>query len=179
MSIAIDASVGGQSSNSFVTEAEAIAFAATRLNLVGWTTVDGSSCEDLEQIALVEASRELSTLLFQGYRSDPTQALAWPRQLAPNPDAGSSYYTLYDPNVIPQRIKDATCELAFEFLKGGDTDIATLDSNLAIVEERVDVIATRYAEPSQRAQGLTRFPRVMRHLAPLLAIGSGQVRLTR
>lgn len=179
MTIAIDASVGGQSSNSFVTEAVAIVFAATRLNLVGWTTISGSACTEDEKKALIESTRELSALIYQGYRTDATQAQAWPRQLAMNPDAGSSYYTLYDSSVIPQRVKDATCELAFEFLKAGTTDIATLDDNLAVLRKKVDVLETDYAAPSQRAQGLARFPRVMRLITPLLGIGAGQVRMVR
>lgn len=179
MSVTIDATVGGQTSNSFVLETEAIAFAVTRLNLVGWATLTGSNCTDDEKRALIEASRELSALIYQGYRTDATQALAWPRQLANNPDAGSTYYTLYDPTVIPQRVKDATCELAFEFLKAGTTDIATLDDTIGIVREGVGSVTTEYAQPSQRAQGLARFPRVTRLITPLLGIGAGQVRMVR
>jgi len=179
MPLVIDASVGGQAANSFVTEAEAIAFAATRLNLIGWTTVAGAVATETEKAALIEATREISSLIFQGYRTDSSQALAWPRQVALNPDAGSSYYTLYDSGIIPQRVKDATCELAFEFLKAGTTDIATLDSSLDILRKKVDVVETDYAAPSQRAQGLGRFPRVMRPLSPLLGIASGQVRMVR
>jgi hypothetical protein len=179
VSITIDASVGGASSNSTVAEAYAIAFAATRLNLVGWTTLTGTSCSESEKIALIEATRELSALVYQGYRSDSAQALPWPRQLATNPDAGSTYYTLYDSLTIPRRIQDATCELAFEFLKAGTTDIATLDPTLSVIRKKVDVLETDYAAPSQRAQGLARFPRVMRLIGPLLSVGAGQVRMVR
>jgi len=177
--LAIDATVGGAASNSFVLEAEAIAFAATRLNLVGWTTLAGTSCTDPEKQALIEATRELSALVYQGFRADPAQALAWPRYLAPNPDTGSSYYVLYDTTVVPQRLKDASCELAFEFLKAGTSDIATHDATLDVTRKQVDVLVTDYAAPSQRAQGLSRFPRVLRQVGPLLAIGAGQVRLVR
>lgn len=179
MTLTINATAGDVAANSYVVETEAIAFAATRLNLVGWTTITGTSCTEPEKQALMEATRELSALIYHGYRSDTTQALAWPRQLAPNPDAGSSYYTLYDSTIIPQRMKDATCELAFEFLKAGATDIATLDDTIGTVREVVGPITTEYARPSERAQGLARFPRVIRLITPLLQIGAGQVRMVR
>lgn len=179
MTLVIDATVGGLTSNAFVTEVEAIAFAATRLNLTGWTTVTGTSCTPTEIQALIEASRELSAMLYQGYRTNAAQALGWPRQMAINPDATSSYYTLYDENLVPQRVKDATCELAIAFLAAGTTDIAGLDSTNGIIEKTVDVLTTRWAAPSQRPQGLARFPRVLRQIAPLLAVGIGQSRLVR
>lgn len=179
MTLAIDATIGGRTSNSFVTEVEAIAFAATRLNLTGWTTVTGTTCTPSEIQALIEATRELSVLSYQGYRTDVTQALGWPRLMAVNPDATSSCYALYDATVIPQRVKDATCEFAIAFLAAGTTDIAGLDSTTGIIEKTVDVLTTRWAAPSQRPQGLARFPRVMRQIAPLLTVGPGQARLVR
>ena len=179
MALTIDATAGSATGNSFVLESEAITFAATRLNLTGWTTVTGTACTESEKAALIEASRELSAVIYQGYRTDGTQTLAWPRQLAVDPDRTSSYYVLFDSNVIPQRIKNAACELAFQFLADGTTDTASLDSTISIKSESVGPISTTYAEPSQRAQGLARYPRVMRQIAPLLAIGSGQTRLIR
>jgi hypothetical protein len=178
VSITIDATVGGPSANSFADEPTAIAFAATRLNLTGWVTVSGSTCTNSEKQALVEATRELSALLYQGYRASDAQALSWPRYLALNPDmaGGASYY---DPSVLPPRIINATCELAIAFLAAGTTDIAAADPSITVIRKRVDVLETEYAPVSQRAQGLARFPRVMRLIAPLLMIGSGQVRLTR
>lgn len=179
MTLVVNAAVGDPAANSFVLESEAIAFAATRLNLIGWVTLAGTTCTQTEVQALMESTREMSALLYQGYRASSTQALSWPRELAVNPDMTSSYYALYDDNVIPQRVKDATCELAFEFLKAGTTDIATLDSGLDVVERQVGPLRTRYAAPSQRAQGLARFPRVVRLISPLLAVGIGQARLVR
>lgn len=178
MTLTIDASVGGVASNSFVDEPDAIAFAATRLNLAGWSTVSGTSCTEDEKKALIEATRELSALLYQGYRSTNTQALSWPRYLAIDPDQ-SGCRSYFDPTVLPQRLIDATCELAIAFLAAGTTDIAAADDSLGIIRKTVDVLTTEWAAPSQRLQGLARFPRVMRLLSPLLAIGNGQVRLTR
>lgn len=179
MSVTLDATVGGPSANSFVSEPTAIAFAVTRLNLTGWTTLSGSVCTDQERQALIEATRELSALIYQGYKPVTTQALAWPRYLALDPDiAGTQSY--YDPSVIPDRVVIATCELAIAFLAAGTTDIGAADATLPIMRKSIGgAIETDYAPPSQRPQGLARFPRVLRQINPLLSVGSGQTRLTR
>jgi hypothetical protein len=61
----------------------------------------------------------------------------------------------------------------------GTTDVAAAGATDGIIEKTVDVLTTVYAQPSQRAQGLARFPRVMKLIGPLLEVGAGQVRLTR
>ena len=183
MSITIDATSGGASANSFVTEAEAIAYAATRLAAgIGtgsgvWTTVSGSTCTETEKAALIEATREITVREFVGQRSTSTQALSWPRLWAPNPDA--QYWNWYLTTAIPQRVKDATCELAIQFLKAGTTDLAALDSTNNIARRRVDVLETEYVQPSQRAKGLGRFPRVLNLLRPLLAQTSAGMSIVR
>jgi hypothetical protein len=181
MSITIIATPGSATANSFVTEAEAIARAATRLNLPSsWVTVSGSTCTETEKAALIEATREITLALFQGQRVDATQVLSWPREFCVDPDAplalGTATYVgypYYANTVIPQRVKDATIELAFEFLKAGTADLAALDPKLAIKVETVDVLTTEYFAAGQRAQGLARFPRVANLLAPLLAASAG------
>ena len=62
MTISIDATAGGASANSYVTEAEQILYMATRLNASAWTTVEGTSCTDTEKQAMVEATRALQSL---------------------------------------------------------------------------------------------------------------------
>ena len=177
MALSIVADAGSATANSFVTEAQAIAFAATRLNLSGWVTVAGTTGTATEQQALVEATRYLSALGYQGTRSSDTQALAWPRMNAPNPDA--SFCAEFDPGVIPQRVQDATCELAIAFLAAGTSDLAALDPKDGVILKTIDVITTQWANPTQRVQGLDRFPRVTRLIKPLLSMASGQVRLVR
>lgn len=177
MALTLVADAGSATANSFVTEAAAIAFAATRLNLTGWVTLTGTACTETEKQALIEATRYLSALGFQGTRASDTQALAWPRVCAPNPDA--SFCAEFDPTVIPSRIGDATCELAIAFLAAGTTDLAALDPKDGVILKTIDVITTQWANPTQRAQGLDRFPRVTRLIKPLLSMASGQVRLVR
>ena len=176
MSLTITATAGSASANSFVTEAEVIAYMATRLNASAWTTVTGATCTEDEKKALIEATREISTLAGRcwiGQRTDSTQALAWPRFDAVNPDDPTQSY--FDTTEIPQRVKDATCELAFQFLKAGTTDVAAADASAGIKRKQVDVLATEYLDPRERPDGLARYPRVLGYLAPLSTVASGPV----
>lgn len=166
MSLTIVATAGAADANSFATEAEVIAYMAARLNATAWTTVTGSTCTENEKAALIEATREVSTLDFLGLRATDTQALSWPRQYAADPD--SAYQDYFLTTTVPQRVKDATCELAFQFLKSGTIDLAALDTLSGVTEKTVDVITTRY-QPYGRPTGLARYPRVLNYLRPLLA----------
>lgn len=132
-----------------------------RLNASLWTGAD-----DTKNRALVEAQRELDGLTWIGKRASSTQALSWPRDWAVNPDDPNGDY--YASTVVPQRLKDAQCELAFMFLKAGTTDVAALDATDGIVEKKIDVLTTRYAAPHERPTGLARYPRVLRFIMPLL-----------
>ena len=179
MALTIVATVGASDANSFSTEAEQIAYMATRLNATAWTTFTGAVCTESEKAAMIEATRELSALTgWLGYRVTTTQALALPRDLLLNPDdptPGTYYLT----TVIPQRVKDAACELAFQFLKAGTTDVAAASETAGIIEETVGPLTTRWASPSEQVQGLMRYPRVWTLIAPLLSTGASQVRLVR
>lgn len=173
MTLTIDATVGGSAANSFVTETEQIAYMAARLNSTAWTTFSGSSCTETEKAAMIEAARELCYLYYIGLPvltvGNPSgQALPWPRQYAPNPDSAWPGLLWYDVTEIPQRIKNAQMELAFQFLNLGTTDLAAYDSTLNIKSKTVDVLQTVYQDVYNRPTGLARFPRVMRELSPLL-----------
>jgi hypothetical protein len=174
LAVIIDASVGGSASNSFTTLAEANTYMEARLNSSSWDDATDDSCNR----ALVEATREISSLPgWRGVRVTDTQSLSWPRDYAIDPDSANDFY--YESTEIPQRVKDATMELAFQFLVAGTTDIASLDSNIGIIEKTVDVITTRYAEPYQRAQGLRRYPRVWRLISALMEVSGSQINIVR
>ncbi len=173
MPVVIVATVGSASANSFVTLAEFTTYMEGRLN----STNFDSASTDTKNRALVEATREISPLGWQGNQATDTQALSWPRENVSNPDSPS--YWLYDSDVIPQRVKDATMELAFQFVNAGTTDIAALDSNIGVRVKTVDVISTEWFDPHQRAQGLRRYPRVWRYIAPLLESSSSTIHIVK
>lgn len=185
MALMIIATPGAANANSFATEAEFIAYAAARLNVPDGTTVDGTSCTDNEKKALVEATRELTQLDYDGSRVTATQVLAYPRMYAFNPDTqsifllGNVFLRYFDSTVIPSRVRDATIELALEFLKAGTSDIAAADDSLGVIEETIDVLTTRWSPDIARPQGLARFPRVAALVTPLLSTQSGALTLSR
>lgn len=166
----IDATSGSATGNSFATTDEADTYMDARLNSTAWS---GASSDDKAR-ALIEATREVNYLPYVGDRTAFTQSLAWPRNFAINPDLPQIIgvrdiaQLYYDNTVIPDRIKNATIELAHEFLRAGTTDVASYDKDLNVTRKKVDVLETDFANASSRAQGLARFPRVLNFLAPLL-----------
>lgn len=98
--MAIDATVGGPNSNSYVTVDEADAYFAERIYADAWN-------DSLDQSqALVTATQRLDQEGFMGERASETQALKWPRS------GGYSDGVLLADDAIPQKVKDAVCELA-------------------------------------------------------------------
>lgn len=163
---------GSASANSFVSVGDGDTYCDARLNASAWKTNENQKIR-----ALIEATRELSVLNWIGRRTANTQALSWPRQWAPNPD--DPYLLWFNTSEIPQRVKDATCELALQFLIAGTSDLAGQERTVGITEESVDVITTKYAEPYLRPVGLQRFPRIMAMLTPLLATNGSTIPLVR
>ena len=162
MALTIDATVGGASSNSFITLAEAETYMEGRGNKSTWT--DASA--DEKNIALVEATRDISLMCFIGVRASDTQALSWPRDWAINPDDPNNAY--YENTVIPQRVKDATAEYAFQYIKAGSTDVGALNPLTNVKKKVVDVLSTEYFSPSGTPTGVARYPGVISQLEPLL-----------
>jgi hypothetical protein len=168
----IIATPGASDANSYVTVSEADDYLSSRLNASAWT--DASAPQRIA--ALIEAQRTLTPLGYIGRRATETQALAWPRERAPNPDDpfGRDYSTA----VVPQRVKDAACELAMEFLKSGAADLAAISDTQNVIREKVDVLEVQYSEPQDRITGLAKFPRIIALLTPLW-VGVGSLRVVR
>ena len=178
MPLTVIATPGASNANSFVTIAEADAYVNAQMERTGWPVSDDDKAR-----ALFAATADLSALAYVGSRTATAQALAWPRIQAPNPDArndnGWPYgiptwsQVFYDDDVIPQRIKDATCELAYRYAVAGRPETGTVPASQNILEKQVDVLRTRYSDPAQRVTGLGLYPRVAQWIKPLLAVGSG------
>ena len=177
MTLVVVATPGAQNANSFVTVAEADAYLDGRLNVSAWE----SSTADIRARAVVEASRNLSFQRWKGSTVTATQALSWPRAYVENPDApfDDEALTLDDiiyfpENVVPVRVKNATCELALQYIKAGGNDVAMPDPTDGIASQAVDVINVSYVTNGMRVtKGLNRFPRVMDFIGPLLSLGAG------
>lgn len=173
MALTITATVGSASANSFATLVDWTTYMEGRLTP---STAFTDASTDEKNRALAEATRELSLLDWVGERTDDTQALSWPRAWAENPDApidndAADTPGYYDDDAIPQRVKNAEYQLAFEYLKayaaGGD--VGVLDQSMNLDRLKVDTIELDYLDPFARKSGLARYPTVMREIEPLLA----------
>lgn len=179
MALEIIATAGASDANSLVTTNEMTAYCATRLNASAWTDVAA------KWPALTEATRDVSLMLFVGTRVTLTQALSWPRDWARNPDQpevefiGNIELMYYPRTVIPQRIKDATCELGLQYLNTGAADLSVIDANVGVIEKTADVLTTRWESGTAAPKGIYRFPRILTMLAPLLALSGTGNRLFR
>lgn len=173
----VTSTVGSSVANAYVSVTEVDAYCDARLNASAWNDEED---DDQKKRAIIEATRELNRLTYVGSKATSTQALQWPREFAPDPDAPWPVSFNYFANTtIPQRVKDATCELALQFLKAGSTDVAALDANAQIIQKTVGPLSTTYAEPYTRRVGLDRYPRVLELVAPLLCGSSNSAEIIR
>lgn len=184
MAVEIDATAGGQDANSYVTPEEMTAYCERRGQTI-WTEADA------QLWALATATDDLTLLNWPGARSTATQALAWPRDYVIDPDKlgiGDNLVVrvlnrrtpeMFDPEIVPDRVKNATCELALQYLLG-NVNAGAPDANMAVVEKTVGPLTTKYdvAQNAHRV-GWARFPRVMNYIRPILEHGSGQLQVSR
>ena len=109
--MAINASLGSSSANSYVSEADADAYAA----ISWWGSTWLALAANDKEIALISATSALETLTWKGKRCTPStddaakpQALSWPRSDAACDGVAATCL------LIPKAITDATIELAYQ-----------------------------------------------------------------
>jgi hypothetical protein len=131
--------VGAANANSYVSLAEAEDYFATRLDVSAWENAEEAGSGRKER-ALMAATRILDRQNYLGYPATTTQRLKWPRAAVRKADSSlvggdgllgagalTAYRTgyglyaggggdAYPSDVIPQPLKDATCELAYALL---------------------------------------------------------------
>lgn len=184
MSITIVATAGDASANSYVTEVEYIARVATLPSPATGTTVTGAACSETEKGWLIEMQRELTLLPWIAGRVNSTQALAWPRIYAEDPDAPSLLGVVgatdfwFDETEIPQRVKDAQIDMVQVCLAAGKNPFAAEDTNRGLIGKTIDVLSWQW-QPNQRSIGWARYPRILGLIAPLLSTRSGGVEVVR
>jgi len=117
--------------NSYVSVADADAYFTSRIDAAAWSAAD----DVLKQQALVTASFMLNELSWIGVATSDVQQLAFPR-------VGSYFEQILgrvvrlDANAIPNRIKNATYEQAYQLLNND----GLLDDSGTLDEIKVDVI---------------------------------------
>jgi hypothetical protein len=117
MAVVIDATVGGTSTNCYVTLAEANDFCEQNIHDTTWTTLT----DDQKSAVLVWATRLLDDLMiWKGEKTDANQSLQWPRKYTYYKMSRSLYYEnplIYESadnvipsDIIPDWLKNATSE---------------------------------------------------------------------
>ncbi len=105
--MALDATVGGASSNSYATRAVADTYFGDRLDVSEWDAASNATKES----ALVMATLRLDQEEYTGTRADVDQNLSWPRY-------GVYVDGIYqDSDAIPRKILEALYELALGIVK--------------------------------------------------------------
>lgn len=168
MAATIDATVGGADANSYASLAEFTEWADERQPS---TAFDGATT-DQKNRALISATRRLDQERYKGVRVDGVQALQWPRDGVEEPDlAGGAWY---GSDEIPDRIKRAQMELAYQTLAGNASpDDTGLEGFKNVKVGSLDVTPNH----TRRAGVLPES--VRREIRELLAAGGDSVRLVR
>lgn len=165
--------VGSASANAYVSVAEADTYFTDRGSASAWTGTD-----DVKARALIQATDRIDQEEFRGYpalplngtRASDTQALKWPRQNATDDEGWT-----YEDDVIPERIKKATMELALEILAG---NFVLLDTGLEAYAE-LGVGPIKLVPKGTRETGALP-AHVRRFLEPLLdGLGAVNFRIER
>lgn len=135
--------------------------------------LDDTEIEQQARRATAEMTRKWRSKLA-GRRASLTQALDWPREEVPNPDAPGRR-TYLPSNFIPTEVGDAQSELMLRLQAGLDL---SPDQGRAILEETVGPIKTVYDKDSPSVPRITAVEDLLR---PFLRNGgsSTTVRLIR
>ena len=118
MAVTLNATLGGETSNSYVDMATAVAMANNIPGGGDWAAQD----EELRALSLITATRWLETLNYVGDRCSGTQRLKWPR----SGDKAICDGVQADCTFIPNPIKEAEVLLAIKYTEspssfpGGD-----------------------------------------------------------
>ena len=104
MAPTLDATLGGETSNSYCDQAFADAYASNQY----WDATWSGLSDDEKAIALIQATKWMETLPYAGSRCTATQALSWPRSGA-SCDGVEAVCT-----AIPTKVKGVEVELAYQ-----------------------------------------------------------------
>jgi hypothetical protein len=166
--MALDTTIGGASSDSYVTAVEYAAYIVANID------ASYSGVTATQELNLRRAAQYLSrNFRWIGSKQYQTQARAWPRLTDKLVDGWP-----VDPDTIPQAVKDAQCELAYIFeVDGVDPYAAITTGAVKVSRSKAGPVEaeTEYFDARQSP----RFPAVTGLLSDYTLGGSGQVRVLR
>lgn len=163
MALIVETGAGLSNAESYASAAEADA-RQLALGNDTWATITTAQKEE----ALRRATEFLTNsyrMLWKGYRATTTQALDWPRSLAPKPDRINDYVEYYLTTELPIEIKNSCIDLA---LKAAAGDLMP-DVERQTLREKVGPLEVEYMPGAVN----TSYSAVMARLAPFLEAGAG------
>lgn len=162
MAITLDATVGGASSNTYATLAEANTYHDAHVYYENWT----NASTDKKNRALAMATRLLDdNVRWTGSVVNDTQALRWPRNGTYDADG-----ILQGSDAIPQDVKDATAEYARHLIQ---SDLTATPDTQGFKEMKVGELEL-VVDPADRDRiGL--MPEVVRKMIEHLGTVKSQV----
>jgi len=159
----LTATIGGASSDTYATIAEYVAYAVS----MGWTLADGTAANEVN----LRRSRAYLDRAYEwhGIKTDETQALQWPRITSLYVDGYS-----VSSETIPQRIKDAQCEMAY-LIQGGADPFETVTGG-AVRREKVKAGPVESETEYAGTRELARYMAIEGLVRPYMIGGSRMVR---
>lgn len=148
----VETGTGSTTSNSYVSEADADQYHDDVGNATAWDAVTSKT------VALVLASQFIDNEFrgrWKGVSSNDNQAMSWPRHGVVTAEG-----RWLESDTIPQRLKDAVCELALK--TASDTLMPDQTANAGVVEEEVEVgpikerVKYAGAKPQQKLYALAK-----------------------
>lgn len=153
--------------NSYVTLAEADTFFAQRAFSDAWVGVDDDKAR-----SLIAAARHLDFLyIWKGYPTVTTQAMQWPRNGVQSRTGGS-----VASDATPQDIKDAQCELAYQWIQSDQltpsADQFTAEDSASskgpIKREKLGALERDYFEPKGNLYATEGSEAILRKKYPMI-----------
>lgn len=154
MSLTVETDDIVANADSYVTLDAYQAYGAAR----GWTLGDDDAADEINLRRAFDGINRNWT--YRGVPNDADQVGAWPRSIAEG---------------IPQRVKDAQCELAYQ-IQGGLNVFATIGSSTTASMIKVGPITI---EDETLPTSKPRVVAVDGLLRPYLAAGTGQIKMVR
>jgi hypothetical protein len=164
--MAIVTTIGGSTTNSYITVAEYSAYADN----FGWVIGnDTAAHEDQLRRATVYINRVYN---FVGQTQYQTQSMAWPRLTTQLIEGWP-----INPDVVPQDIKDAEAELAFLVHGGTDLMATVTGGSTRRTKSKAGIVETETEYASFRET--PRFVAVEGLLSPYVVFGGSQIKVMR
>lgn len=165
--MALDTTIGGASADSYVTLAEYEAYVIANIN-TSYTEADAT-----QEMNLRRAKQWLDRKNWVGIAQYQTQTGSWPRISDKLIDGWP-----IDVDSIPQDIKDAQCELAYQFEQNSLDPFATVSNGATkITKSKAGPVETETEYATYRET--PRIVAVEGLIGPYLKAGSSQVSLGR